>query len=105
MDLVHALRRHLGGAEHGAIGLHDSLHLEAKHRGRRAAISVAETVEAGVVQGVPDAFEPPLLAGVPVLGVDVGDAEALLDGEAVDGELEELTTFDGVGVEVLGSER
>ena len=41
-----ALLQHLAGAENGAVVLHRLLHLEAKLRRRRAAIGVAEAIEA-----------------------------------------------------------
>ena len=37
----------LGGAEHGGVFLHGALHAVAQLGGRRAAVGVAQAVEAG----------------------------------------------------------
>src|ERR1700722_1965242 len=46
-NLFLTLSEHFAGAEHGAIVLHDALHVEAKRRGWGLAFGVAEPVEAG----------------------------------------------------------
>ena len=54
VDALVAFGEHLAGAEHGAVLLHHLLHAQAELGGRRAAVGVAEAVEAGdgIVAGV-----------------------------------------------------
>ena len=46
LDVLNALFEHFLGAEHRTVALHGLLHREPQLGGRRAAIGVAETVEA-----------------------------------------------------------
>jgi hypothetical protein len=45
MSSLSTFLERLAGAEHGRVGLHDALHLEANLRRRRLALGVAELVE------------------------------------------------------------
>src|SRR5208282_6600907 len=47
VELLEALREDGAGAEDGTVALHRALHLEAQLGGRRRAVGVAQTVEAG----------------------------------------------------------